>query len=366
MFRPRKAALVKRAWKARRVGLAHAPTLLQEQQEAAKELKGAAQQLLRRLTEAQLELLVSALESQGGDPGQCVLVPRNSSEEDVGGRSFPPHLLMVWAWRWPDLHAHALSTPLKRLPTCAARNDPVYVCANPYHWARLLQTESPPPPYSRFSVDLLRPEDAAPSEEVDCLVESQETGGSHQYTYSTHGTGSIPWCQVAYWEGRERVGRLYPVCTPSLNIMGDTPHGDGLSLASLAAHSHSSPSEQVKRTREKIGLGLVLYEEGERVWVYNRADVPLFINSPTLDGGLHTRSHFIVHKLPPGHILNIFDYDKARLYQKLPVHPDLLHEGPIDQNSVRVSFAKGWGPNYHRQVITECPCWLEILLVPAR
>lgn len=140
MFRPRKAALVKRAWKARRVGLAHAPTLLQEQQEAAKELKGAAQQLLRRLTEAQLELLVSALESQGGDPGQCVLVPRNSSEEDVGGRSFPPHLLMVWAWRWPDLHAHALSTPLKRLPTCAARNDPVYVCANPYHWARLLQT----------------------------------------------------------------------------------------------------------------------------------------------------------------------------------------------------------------------------------
>lgn len=67
--------------------------------------------------------------------------------------------------------------------------------------------------------------------------------------------GSVPWCQVAYWEGRERVGRLYPVCSPSLNIMGDTPHGDGLSLASLAAHSHTSPSDQVKRTREKIGLG---------------------------------------------------------------------------------------------------------------
>lgn len=112
--------------------------------------------------------------------------------------------------------------------------------------------------------------------------------------------------------------------------------------------------------------GLVLYQDGDRVWVYNRAEVPLFVTSPTLDGGLHARSHFIVHKLPPGHIITIFDYNKARLYQKRPIHPDLLHEGPIDQNAVRVSFAKGWGPNYHRQEITECPCWLEILLVPAR
>lgn len=71
-------------------------------------------------------------------------------------------------------------------------------------------------------------------------------------------SGSVPWCQVAYWEGRERVGRLYPVCSSSLNIMGDTPHGDGLSLASLAAHSPNSPSDQVKRTREKIGLGKLL------------------------------------------------------------------------------------------------------------
>lgn len=67
--------------------------------------------------------------------------------------------------------------------------------------------------------------------------------------------GSVIWCRVAYWEGRERVGRLYPVRSSSLNIMGNIPHGEGLSLASLAASSHTSPSEQVRRTREKIGLG---------------------------------------------------------------------------------------------------------------
>ncbi|XP_068234852.1 mothers against decapentaplegic homolog 6 isoform X2 [Palaemon carinicauda] len=415
MFRSRKSNLVKRAWKARKIGvsLTNDQQLLQRQ--AEQQLKAPAMQLLRRLTESQLELLVAALESGGADTGECILVPRNGESEGgtlVGGERGvdgmaspdsassngeapasmpppPPHLLMMWLWRWPDLfHQHQLSSSsassyrqvshhhlssyqpeppnaalIQSLPCCAARNDHVYVCANPYHWARLLLTESPPPPYSRFNVDLLRPEDAAPSEDL----ESQETGGTYQYcSYSNNGPGTIPWCQVAYWEGRVRVGRLYPVRTPSLNIMGDIPHGEGLCLASLTTGSNYSPTEQSKKTKEKIGLGLVLYQEGGGVWVYNRSDIPLFVNSPTLDGGIHPRSNFNVHKLPPGHLINIFDYDKARLYQKLPLHPDLVHEGPIDQNSVRVSFAKGWGRNYHRQEITECPCWLEILLVPVR
>ncbi|XP_064096733.1 mothers against decapentaplegic homolog 6-like isoform X2 [Macrobrachium nipponense] len=387
MFRSRKSNLVKRAWKARKIGLALANDQQQLQRQAEQQLKAPAMQLLRRLTESQLELLVAALESGGAEPGECVLVPRNGESEGGGGGGGgrgvdgsannhhsngevlapvpppppPPHLLMMWLWRWPDLfHQHQLSSHhqfgsyqpepptaalIQSLPCCAARNDHVYVCANPYHWARLLLT------------------DAAPSEDL----ESQETGGTYQYcSYSTNGPGTNPWCQVAYWEGRVRVGRLYPVRTPSLNIMGDIPHGEGLCLASLSAGPDYAPTEQSKKTKEKIGLGLVLYQEGGGVWVYNRSDIPLFVNSPTLDGGIHPRSSFNVHKLPPGHLINIFDYDKARLYQKLPLHPDLVHEGPIDQNSVRVSFAKGWGRNYHRQEITECPCWLEILLVPVR
>lgn len=143
MFRSRKNALVKRAWKARKVGLGDASGQETSQQEAAaQQLKVAALHLLRRLTEPQLELLVAALDSGGGDPGECVLVPREVGVECVGGRSLPPHLLMVWVWRWPDLLSASQysATPLQRLPSCAARNDHVYVCANPYHWARLLQT----------------------------------------------------------------------------------------------------------------------------------------------------------------------------------------------------------------------------------
>lgn len=143
MFRSRKTALVKRAWKSRKVGLGDASHQETSQQEAAaQQLKVAVLHLLRRLTEPQLELLVAALDSGGGDPGECVLVPREVGVECVGGRSLPPHLLMVWVWRWPDLLSASQysATPLQRLPSCAARNDHVYVCANPYHWARLLQT----------------------------------------------------------------------------------------------------------------------------------------------------------------------------------------------------------------------------------
>ncbi|XP_042870825.1 mothers against decapentaplegic homolog 6-like [Penaeus japonicus] len=147
MFRSRKNALVKRAWKARRTGLGDA------HEDVPQALKGAALQLLRRLTEAQLDLLVTALDSGGVEPGECVLVPRAPDSERVGGAALAPHLLMVRVWRWPDLHdapgAHG-NTPLRRLPCCAARNDHVYVCANPYHWARVLQTGKNP--YQNVSI----------------------------------------------------------------------------------------------------------------------------------------------------------------------------------------------------------------------
>lgn len=30
---------------------------------------------------------------------------------------------------------------------------------------------------------------------------------------------------------------------------------------------------------------------------------------------------------------------------------------------MRISFAKGWGPNYSRLEVISCPCWLEVLLM---
>lgn len=64
-----------------------------------------------------------------------------------------------------------------------------------------------------------------------------------------------------------------------------------------------------------------------------------------------------MRKVPPGYSIKVFDFERSGLLQ----HADAAH-GPYDPHSVRISFAKGWGPCYSRQFITSCPCWLEILL----
>lgn len=165
------------------------------------------------------------------------------------------------------------------------------------------------------------------------------------------------WCSVAYWEHRTRVGRLYPVYEPSVSIFYDLPQGTGLCLGQLGGERRSGTAQ---RTRSKIGYGLLLSKEPDGVWAYNRSQHPIFVNSPTLEapGG----RGLLVRKVMPGYSIKVFDYERsARLLLHHEAEP-ALPDGPYDPNSVRISFAKGWGPCYSRQFITSCPCWLEILL----
>uniref|UniRef100_K1QIR4 Mothers against decapentaplegic-like protein 6 n=1 Tax=Magallana gigas TaxID=29159 RepID=K1QIR4_MAGGI len=177
------------------------------------------------------------------------------------------------------------------------------------------------------------------------LSEGEEPGSE----VTTH------WCSVAYWELRQRVGRLYTLHEPYLCIFQDLPHGNGLSLSLV---QEPTSVDCVKRTREKIGLGLVLSREADGVWLYNRSGYPVFVNSPTLDNPSSRAS--VVIKVNPGYSMNIFNYDMASVLRAVKERHCL--DGPYDPTSIRISFAKGWGPSYHRQFITSCPAWLEVLL----
>jgi MAD (mothers against decapentaplegic) family protein 6/7 len=161
------------------------------------------------------------------------------------------------------------------------------------------------------------------------------------------------WCSVAYWEHRTRVGRLYAVCEQAVSIFYDLPQGSGFCLGQLNLEQRS---EAVRRTRSKIGFGILLSKEPDGVWAYNRGEHPIFVNSPTLDvpGG----RTLVVRKVPPGYSIKVFDFERSGLPRAEPDAAD----GPYDPHSARISFAKGWGPCYSRQFITSCPCWLEILL----
>ncbi|CAM5087599.1 unnamed protein product [Natator depressus] len=326
------------------------------------ELKSVTYSLLKRLKERSLDSLVEAVESRGGMPGGCVLVAR--TELRLGGQAAPPQLLLGKLFRWPDLQHPAELKPLCECQSFGRADSPT-VCCNPYHFSRLCGPESPPPPYSRLSPhDEQKPLDL--SDSTLSYTETEATNSPHitpgdfsDASMSPDAIKQSHWCNVAYWEHRTRVGRLYTVYEQSVSIFYDLPQGNGFCLGQLNLENRS---ETVRRTRSKIGYGILLSKEPDGVWAYNRSEHPIFVNSPTLD--IPNCRTLIVRKVMPGYSIKVFDYEKSCLLQHVT---DLDYaDGPYDPNSVRISFAKGWGPCYSRQFITSCPCWLEILLSNSR
>ncbi|XP_030233414.1 mothers against decapentaplegic homolog 6-like [Gadus morhua] len=359
------------------------------------ELKNMVHALLKRLRENHLEALLKAIETKGGHPGECVMMPQ--SDADI--QSAPPFLLCK-LYRWNDLQP---SAQLKVLCHCKSFHavDSAQVCCNPYHYSRLCGPESPPPPYSVSHSDAHKPLESTQSytETVPLHHNNHPQVPPRDYTDTGTSIGSTTsvdrrsqWCSVAYWEQRTRVGRLYAAREPSLGIFYDLPQGTGLCLGQLHADAYqrrrrrgdgdgdgdSDPDGEpaagadaqgarrggvasgVRQVRDKIGHGIALSQEADGVWVYNRSQHPVFVHSPTLDlpgarGGLTVR------RVVPGYSLKVFDYERSGWMEEHGVKPE-GQEGPWDPRSVRISFAKGWGPCYSRQFITSCPCWLEVLL----
>ncbi|XP_063044708.1 mothers against decapentaplegic homolog 6a [Engraulis encrasicolus] len=357
------------------------------------ELKRATYAFLKKLNEKSLDTLLEAVESRGAMLSHCVMA--SQTELRIGSQAAaPPQYLLCKLYRWPDLQR---TTQLK--PLCQCRSfwglENQAVCCNPYHYSRMCGPESPPPPYSRLSPSV----ETKPLDQPDPLLSCTENEAGHavklRHCSDTTSTSPDPqkqshWCNVAYWEHRTRVGRLYAVYEHSISIFYDLPQGTGFCLGQLCLEPRGTGTgtsggggggSTVQRTRGKIGYGILLSKEPDGVWTYNRSSHPIFVNSPTLDtpggdgtggtgtgtgggGGVTSSTNargLVVRKVMPGYSIKVFDYDKSCHLRQAEEQPEHL-DGPYDPNSVRISFAKGWGPCYSRQFITSCPCWLEILL----
>uniref|UniRef100_A0A3P8VWZ1 Mothers against decapentaplegic homolog n=1 Tax=Cynoglossus semilaevis TaxID=244447 RepID=A0A3P8VWZ1_CYNSE len=340
MFKSKRSGLVRRLWRSRLVTESDGRGMLED------ELAITAHVFLKRLKERPLEALAKAVDARGGLPSDCVMVP--DTELQVGDHGISPLRLLCRLYRWSDLPLSAQLKPLSHCQSCGAV-DSNKVCCNPYHYSRLCEPESPPPPYFLSRSDEHKPLGLAEQTLIlgPPFSLSSDTGTS--LGSSTTAGHRSHWCSVAYWEQRTRVGRLYPAYEPSLSIFYDLPQGTGLCLGQLHAN----------QIRSKIGFGIVLSREADGVWVYNRSQHPVFVHSPTLDPpGARGLS---VKKVMPGFSLKVFDYERSSWMAEHDLKPGSC-EGPWDPHSVRISFVKGWGPCYSRQFITSCPCWLEVLL----
>ncbi|XP_058016311.1 mothers against decapentaplegic homolog 6-like isoform X1 [Ahaetulla prasina] len=333
MFRSRRASLVQRLWRLR----CATPGL----EDNHGTLKPAAHALFKKLKDKELELLLQAVESQGAGESGCVWV------EARGVKPSPSaSLLLCRLYRWPDLRQ---PHELKRLCFCkSAGGDAAAVhCCNPHHLSRLALPETPPPPYCKISPF------SAPLKGSHIL--ENYCKGWQDTTLSRCSLRDGYWCKLAYWEYRLRVGRLYPVHEDYVCVFSNLPNGNGLCLGQLASRNRS---QAVRRTQAKIGRGLLLSQEANGVWAYNRSEHPLFVCSPTL-GPVGSFAPPPVHKIQPGYSIKVFDYDRAmHLASRRPG----AGEGPHDGHTIRISFGKGWGASYTRRFITSCPCWLEVLL----
>nr|XP_023657969.1 mothers against decapentaplegic homolog 7-like isoform X1 [Paramormyrops kingsleyae] len=370
MFRTKRSGLVRRLWRSRAPvdgdGEAYTGThgsggcCMGKSTKVSKsnpgmeaELKSLTHSILKKIKEKQLEALLQAVESKGGARSPCLLLP-SKVDSKLGQHTYSLPLLLYKVFRWPDLRH---SSELKRLYCCESygKINPELVCCNPHHMSRLCELESPPPPYSPYPMDFLKPPDSA-----DALPTSTETGG---IIYSapgglsdsqSHQEENSPWCVVAYWEEKTRVGRLYSVQEPSLDIFYDLPQGNGFCLGQL---SSENKSQLVEKVRSKIGYGIQLTREQDGVWVYNRSCYPIFIKSATLDNP-DSRT-LLVHKVFPGFSIKAFDYEKAGSLQRPNDHE--FSQQPRTDFTVQISFVKGWGQCYTRQFISSCPCWLEVI-----
>jgi hypothetical protein len=110
------------------------------------------------------------------------------------------------------------------------------------------------PPRSLTEIDLLFP--SFHNSDVSQNLKPWLIPGLLTDTWCVSGeAGEREWCKLAYWELATRVGRLFSVELPAVNVFTTLPHGDGLCLTTLTQHAFSPPHESVRRTRSKIGLG---------------------------------------------------------------------------------------------------------------
>ncbi|KAH8354240.1 hypothetical protein KR084_004326 [Drosophila pseudotakahashii] len=297
---------------------------------------------------------------------QCILIPC-ATEADR-----EQHVTASRLFFWPGLRS---GEELKRLPVCPAARDCVYTCCNPLHWFRILhqpETEVQPPPYQRSKMLRLRDADSEEDSQNDANSAALSTWSAQSSSISSifkpplfesfttdgkdHNINSKVWCQIAYWELAHRVGEFFNARTKAVNIYTDGivgSEGDSMCLRDLTPAGKQVHSEAVQTTRQKVGLGVTLSLENGDVWIYNRGNTPVFVDSPTLAENLDR-----VCKVMPGYCLKAFETNRAQLLSmKQQGHH---HMGPVDYFSIKISFAKGWGPAYKRQDIMGCPCWLEV------
>ncbi|XP_033646664.1 mothers against decapentaplegic homolog 4-like isoform X1 [Asterias rubens] len=212
------------------------------------------------------------------------------------------------------------------------------------------------------------------------------------------------WCSIAYFELDTQVGEIFkvpysstPPRYPSVTIDGYVDPS-GVDRFCLGQLSNVHRTESSERSRLHIGKGVQLDLKGEGdVWVRCLSEHAVFVQSYYLDREAGRAPGDAVHKIYPSAYIKVFDLRQCHAQMRtqaataraaasaqaaavaghVPGPQSVGGIAPAVRYSaaagigvddlrrlciLRMSFVKGWGPDYPRQSIKETPCWIEIHL----
>lgn len=206
---------------------------------------------------------------------------------------------------------------------------------------------------------IVSPDPPSPSYTPDVQM---DTTPSNSYMTAVPFSEPSSWCSIGYYELNSRVGEMFNATSNSVTIDGFTDPSNNTNRFCLGLLSNVNRNSTIENTRRHIGKGVYLYYVGGEVFAECLSDAAIFVQSRNCNhsNGFHPTT---VCKIPSGCTLRIFNNSEFASLLKEAVNQgfESVYE-LVKMCTIRMSFVKGWGAEYHRQDVTSTPCWIEIHL----